>query len=35
MEDYSVYESKKKKTFIVQPNGHQARLVMKVQPNQS
>ena len=36
MEDYSVYESKKKKkTFIVQPNGHQARLVMQVQPNQS
>ena len=26
---------KKKKTFIVQPNGHQARLVMQVQPNQS
>ena len=24
-----------KKTFIVQPNGHQARLVMQVQPNQS
>ena len=28
-------KKEKKKTFIIQPNGHQARLVMQVQPNQS